>query len=121
MLLSEILADRGQILGGDRLLQSFWICLAAHTVVTPGGNQSIVWRQHWINKQPEVIVHTRPSAGLRPIDHPCTYRIEVDLTIDGHQLRIRVDEAGPETPLPQWPAPTMTAIEGLRITLAEPA
>src|SRR6476659_142308 len=61
----------------------------------------------------------RPGIHLRTGDHAGAHRVALYVSVAREGVMRRIDKTGAESPLPQRPGPTMTAIERGDVALAE--
>lgn len=92
--------DRIKVFVGDARSQPFTV--AARTFGRIGAEREIdrMRREEALRSQPEVIARARPFVVRRIIDHRGAHRVELDVSVDGQGIALRVDQAGSEAAFP---------------------
>lgn len=104
--------------GVDGLSQQFAIRSSA---VGTGGTERKVARvrcDHGVVDQAEVGMDAGPAIALGAFHHGGAHRVELDVTVYGHQVSLGADDAGLEATLSQWPAAAVPMVERLDVALA---
>ena len=66
-----------------------------------------------------VRTEARPGIGAGSIDHSGAHGIELDVALATQQIAFGLNDAGPETPLPQRTAAIVDAIDVLHVALSQ--
>lgn len=76
---------------------------------------------HGVVDQAEIRVYAGPAVLFGASDHCGADWVEFNVSIHLHQVALTVDEAGFESPLPEWPTAAMPEVECLYVALSDPA
>ena len=69
--------------------------------------------------QAKILASTRPGIAFRRIDHGGSYRVELDVSIDGQGVALRVDQARAESAFPKHAGAAVASIERADVALVE--